>query len=45
MDALRQNTTLVGNIKAYTLSALYNAPVTMKQYYIVSAIFNFAYDI
>ncbi len=33
MDALRQNTTLVGNIKAYTLSALYNAPVTMKQYY------------
>lgn len=33
MDALQRNTTLVGNIKAYTLSALYNAPVTMSQYY------------
>lgn len=33
LDSLRKNTTLVGNIKAYTLSALYNAPVTMSQYY------------
>lgn len=33
LDSLRRNTTLVGNIKAYTLSALYNAPVTMSQYY------------
>ena len=23
----------IGNIRAYTLSALYNAPVTMEQYY------------
>lgn len=33
MDALQRNTALVGNIKAYTLSTLYNAPVTMSQYY------------
>ena len=23
----------IGNIKAYTMAALYNAPVTMRQYY------------
>ena len=33
LDSLQKNTTLVGNIKAYTLSALYNAPVTISQYY------------
>ena len=33
MEAMRQNTTRVGNIRAYTLSALYNAPVTIGQYY------------
>ena len=33
LDSLSQNTTLVRNIKAYTLAALYNAPVTMEQYY------------
>ena len=33
MDCLDQNTTLVGNIRAYTLSALFNAPVTISQYY------------
>ena len=33
LDALQRNTALVGNIKAYTLSTLYNAPVTMSQYY------------
>lgn len=33
MDALRRNTSLIGNVKAYTLSALYNAPVTIGQYY------------
>ena len=33
MDCLGKNTTLVGNIKAYTLSALYNAPITISQYY------------
>lgn len=33
MDCLGKNTTLVGNIKAYTLSALYNAPTTIGQYY------------
>ena len=33
LDCLDKNTTLVGNIRAYTLSALFNAPVTMEQYY------------
>ena len=33
MDRLRQNTTQVVNIRAYTLAALYNAPVTISQYY------------
>lgn len=33
MEAMRRNTAQVGNIRAYTLSALYNAPVTMGQYY------------
>lgn len=33
MDCLDKNTTLIGNIRAYTLSALFNAPVTISQYY------------
>lgn len=33
MDCLDNNTTAVGNIRAYLLSALYNAPVTISQYY------------
>ena len=33
MSSLQENTTKVTNIKAYTLSALYNAPATMSQYY------------
>lgn len=33
IDSLKNNTTKIGNIKAYTLAALYNAPVTMGQYY------------
>ena len=33
MDRLKSNTAKIGNIKAYTLAALYNAPVTMGQYY------------
>ena len=33
MDSLRHNTTKIGNIKAYTLAALFNAPATMSQYY------------
>lgn len=33
MDCMKKNTTRIGNIKAYMLSALYNAPVTMDQYY------------
>ena len=33
MDSMRQNTTRITNIRAYMLSALYNAPVTINQYY------------
>lgn len=33
MDSMRQNTTRIANIRAYMLSALYNAPVTINQYY------------
>ena len=33
IECLRNNTAQVGNIRAYTLSALYNAPVTIGQYY------------
>lgn len=34
MESMQRNTTQVGNIRAYTLSALYNAPVTITPYYI-----------
>lgn len=33
LEAMQRNTTQIGNIKAYTLSVLYNAPVTIDQYY------------
>ena len=33
LTSLNSNTTLVRNIKAYTLAALYNAPTTISQYY------------
>lgn len=32
-DCIDRNTTKVGNIKAYLLAALYNAPATMDSYY------------
>ena len=32
-DCLCSTTATISNIKAYTLAALYNAPVTMGQYY------------
>ena len=32
MDCVSRNTTQIGNIKAYLLAALYNAPVTIGQY-------------
>ncbi|MBD5462687.1 MAG: helix-turn-helix domain-containing protein [Lachnospiraceae bacterium] len=32
-DCIDRNTTKVGNIKAYLLTALYNAPATMDSYY------------
>ncbi len=33
MESLRSCTAQVANIRAYTLAALYNAPVTISQYY------------
>ena len=33
MEALSQTTTKINNIRAYLLTALYNAPVTMGPYY------------
>ena len=33
MDALRETTTKIWNIRAYLLTALYNAPITMGPYY------------
>lgn len=33
LKSIQRNTTKVGNIRAYTLSALYNAAATMVQYY------------
>ena len=34
IDCMRRTTGRIGNIKGYLLAALYNAPVTMEQYYI-----------
>lgn len=33
MDCLRKNTTKVANIRAYLITALYNAPLTINSYY------------
>lgn len=33
LECLDKNTSLIGNIRAYIISALFNAPVTMSQYY------------
>ncbi len=33
LDCLDRNTTAIGNIRAYILSALFNAPATISQYY------------
>lgn len=33
MEAMQRNTTQIANIRSYTLSVLYNAPVTIGQYY------------
>lgn len=41
-DCLRSTTAAIGNIKAYTLAALYNAPATMGQYYVSLANYNLA---
>lgn len=33
MDGMRQNTTKIRNIKQYLLAALFNAPITIGNYY------------
>lgn len=33
LECMDKTTSLIRNIRAYTLSALYNAPETMEQYY------------
>ncbi len=33
MDCMRENTTYVRNIKKYLLAALFNAPLTIGNYY------------
>jgi hypothetical protein len=33
LDCMRENTTKVRNIKQYLLAALYNAPITIGNYY------------
>ncbi len=33
LDCMKRTTSSIGNIKAYLLAALYNAPLTMEQYY------------
>lgn len=44
MEAMQRNTTQVVNIRAYTLSALYNAPVTIGQYYTAQVSHDMAQD-
>ena len=43
MDCLDRGTTLVRNIRAYILTALFNAPVTISQYYSSLARHDMAY--
>ena len=42
-DCLRRNTTQVRNIRAYLLTALYNAPVTINNYYQAAVQHDFSY--
>lgn len=41
VEALRQTTTKIHNIRAYLLTALYNAPVTMGPYYSAAVRYDF----
>ena len=42
IDSLRQTTTKINNIRAYLLTALYNAPVTIGPYYAAAVRHDFA---
>ena len=39
-DCLRRNTTQIRNIRAYLLTALYNAPTTIGRYYQAEALYD-----
>ena len=43
IDCMRSNTTEIRNIRAYLLTALYNAPVTMSPYYQAAVQHDFSY--
>ena len=45
MNSMRQNTTRIVNIRAYMLSALYNAPLTISQYYTSLVSHDMAHDL
>ena len=44
-DCLRRNTTQIRNIRAYLLTALYNAPVTISNYYQASVQHDFSHPL
>ena len=44
LDCISKNTTKISNIKAYMLAALYNAPVTIGQYYSALVSHDMAHD-
>jgi len=44
LDCLDRNTTAIGNIRAYILSALFNTPATISQYYTTLVRHDMAYD-
>ena len=43
-ECLDNNTTQIANMRAYTLTALYNAPTTMQQYYASKVAHDMAQD-
>ena len=44
-DCLRRNTTQIRNIRAYLLTTLYNAPVTISNYYQASVQHDFSHPL
>ena len=42
LSCLNNTTTRVANVRAYTLATLYNAPLTMEQFYTMQAGYDMA---